>query len=92
MINFENFKAQIHNEFFTNLVSRKTNKAMLDQETYNTKISNQIDISAARIERPLQIRQDLINEGETYEDLEEVTGKSDPFKSDKQDPVSTSSK
>ena len=65
---------------------------MLDQETYNTKISNQIDISVARIERPLQIRQDLINEGETYEDLEEVTGQSDPFKSDKQDPVSTSSK
>ena len=65
---------------------------MLDQETYNTKISNQIDISVVRIERPLQIRQDLINEGETYEDLEEVTGQGDPFKSDKQDPVSTSSK
>ena len=65
---------------------------MLDQETYNTKISNQIDVSVARIERPLQIRQDLINEGETYEDLEEVTGQSDPFKSDKHDPVSTSSK
>ena len=30
-----------------NLVSRRTNKAMLDRETDNTKTSNQIDISVA---------------------------------------------
>ena len=30
-----------------NLASRRANKAMLDQETDNTKTSNQIDISVA---------------------------------------------
>ena len=30
-----------------NLVSRRTNKAMLDQRTDNTETSNQIDISVA---------------------------------------------
>ena len=58
-----------------NLVSRRANKAMLDQETDNAKTSNQIDISIASsskqekkakkqnqgLKRPFQIEQEEIN-------------------------------
>ena len=64
-----------------NLVSRRTNKAMLDRETDNTKASNQIDISVASsskqedkakkpnqvLKRPSQIEQEEENEAETKE-------------------------
>ena len=76
-----------------NLVSRKANKAMLDQETDNTETSNKIDISVASsskqegktkkpnqgLKRSIQIEQEEINEGETQEELEEITGQSDPL-------------
>ena len=76
-----------------NLVSRRANKAMLDQETDNIEISNQIDISVASsskqedktkkpnqgLKRSIQIEQEEINEGETQEELEEITGQSDPL-------------
>ena len=64
---------------------------MLDQETDNIEISNQIDISVASsskqedktkkpnqgLKRSIQIEQEEINEGETQEELEEITGQSD---------------
>ena len=76
-----------------NLVSRRANKAMLDQETDNIEISNQIDISVASsskqedktkkpnqgLKRSIQIEQEEINEGETQEELEEIDGQSDPL-------------
>ena len=76
-----------------NLVSRRANKAMLDQETDNTETSNKIDISVASsskqegktkkpnqgLKRSTQIEQEEINEGETQEELEEITGQSDPL-------------
>ena len=63
------------------LVSRRANKAILDQETDNTDTSNQIDISVAssckqedKTKKPnqglkasIQIEQEEINEGETQE-------------------------
>ena len=66
---------------------------MLDQETDNTETSNQIDISVASsskqedktkkpnqgLKRSIQIEQEEINEGETQEELEEITGQSDPL-------------
>ena len=75
------------------LVSRKANNTMLDQETDNTETSNQIDISVASsskqedktkkpnqgLKRSIQIEQEEINEGETQEELEEITGQSDPL-------------
>ena len=75
-----------------NLVSRRANKAMLDQETDNTKTPNQIDISVVSsskqqekakktnqgLKRPLQIKREEINKDKTHEELEEVTGQSDP--------------
>ena len=93
MINFENFEIQKHNKSLRNLVSRRAKKAMLDQETDNTETSNQIDISAVsspkqedKIKRPnqglkrsIQIKQEEINEGEKQEELEEITGQSDPL-------------
>ena len=76
-----------------NLVSRKANKAMSDQETDNTETSNQTDISVASsskqedktkkpnqgLKRSIQIEQEEIKEGETQEELEEITGLSDPL-------------
>ena len=76
-----------------NLISRTANTAMLDQETDNTETSNQIDISVASsskqedktkkpnqgLKRSIQIEQEEINEGETQEELEEITGQSDPL-------------
>ena len=64
---------------------------MLDRETNNTETSNQIDISEASsskqqdkakkpnqgLKRPLQMEQEEINEVETHEELEEVTGHSE---------------
>ena len=75
------------------LVSRKANNTMLDQETDNTETSNQIDISVASsskqedktkkpnqgLKRSIQIEQEEINEGETQEELEKITGQSDPL-------------
>ena len=67
---------------------------MLDQETDNIETSNQIDISVAStseqedktkkpnqgLKRSIQIEQEEINEeGETQEELEEITGQSDPL-------------
>ena len=66
---------------------------MLDQETDNTETSNQIDISVASsskqegkakkpnqgLKRSIQIEQEEINEAETQEELEEITGQSDPL-------------
>ena len=66
---------------------------MLDQETDNTETSNQIDISVASsskqedktkkpnqgLKRSIQLEQEEINEGETQEELEEITGQSDPL-------------
>ena len=66
---------------------------MLDQETDNIEISNQIDISVASsskqedktkkpnqgLKRSIQIEQEEIKEGETQEELEEITGLSDPL-------------
>ena len=66
---------------------------MLDQETDNTETSNKIDISVASsskqegktkkpnqgLKRSTQIEQEEINEGETQEELEEITGQSDPL-------------
>ena len=66
---------------------------MLDQETDNTETSNQIDVSAVSsskqedktkranqgLKRSIQIKQEEINEGETQEELEEITGQSDPL-------------
>ena len=66
---------------------------MLDQETDNTETSNKIDISVASsskqegktkkpnqgLKRSIQIEQEEINEGETQEELEEITGQSDPL-------------
>ena len=66
---------------------------MLDQATDNTETSNQIDISVAslskqegktkkltqRLKRSIQIEQEEINEGETQEELEKITGQSDPL-------------
>ena len=63
---------------------------MLDQETDNIEISNQIDVSVASsskqkdktkkpnqvLKRSIQIEQDEINKGETQEDLKEITGQS----------------
>ena len=74
-----------------NLVSRRTNKAMLDQETDKTETSNQIDISVASsskqedkakkpnqgLKRSIHIEQEEINKAETQEELEEITGQSD---------------
>ena len=76
-----------------NLVSRRAKKMMLDQETDNTETSNQIDISVASsskqedktkkpnqgLKRSIQIEQEEINEGETQEELEKITGQSDPL-------------
>ena len=75
-----------------NLISRTANTAMLDQETDNTETSNQIDISVAStskqdktkkpnqgLKRSIQLEQEEINEGETQEELEEITGQSDPL-------------
>ena len=75
-----------------NLISRRANKAMLDQETANTETSNQIDISVAStskqdktkkpnqgLKRSIQLEQEEINEGETQEELEEIAGQSDPL-------------
>ena len=76
-----------------NLVSRRANKAMLDQETDNIEISNQIDISVASsskqedktkkpnqgLKRSIQIEQEEINEGKTQEELGEIAGQSDPL-------------
>ena len=76
-----------------NLVSRRSNKAMLDQESDNTETSNQINISVASsskqqdkakepnqgLKRPLQIQREEINQNETHEELGEVTGQSDPL-------------
>ena len=76
-----------------NLVSRRANKAILDQETDNTETSNQIDISVASsskqedktkkpnqgLKRSIQIEQEEINEGETQEELQEIAGQSDPL-------------
>ena len=76
-----------------NLVSKRANKAMLDQETDNTETSNQIDISVASsskqedktkkpnqgLKRSIQIEQEEINEGETQEELDEIAGQSDPL-------------
>ena len=76
-----------------NLISRRANKAMLDRETDNAKTSNQIDIFVASsskqekkakkqnqgLKRPIQIEQEEINEVETQEGLEEITGQSDPL-------------
>ena len=76
-----------------NLVSRRANKAMLDQETDNTETSNQIDISVASsskqedktkkpnqgLKRSIQIEQEEINEGKTQEELGEIAGQSDPL-------------
>ena len=77
-----------------NLISRRANKTMFDQETGNTETSNQIDISLASfsnqedkakkpnqgLKGPSQIEQKEINEAETQEELEEVTRQSDPSK------------
>ena len=67
---------------------------MLDHETDNIETSNQIDISVAStskqedkakkpnqgLKRSIQIEQEEINEeGETQEELEEITGQSDPL-------------
>ena len=66
---------------------------MLDQETDNTETSNQIDISVASsskqedkakkpnqgLKRSIQIEQEEINEAKTQEELEEITGQSDPL-------------
>ena len=63
---------------------------MLDQETDNIEISNQIDVSVASsskqkdktkkpnqvLKRSIQIEQEEINKGETQEDLKEITGQS----------------
>ena len=76
-----------------NLVSRRANKAILDQETDNTETSNQIDISVASsskqedktkkpnqgLKRSIQIEQEEINEGKTQEELGEIAGQSDPL-------------
>ena len=76
-----------------NLVSRRANKAMLDQEIDNTETSNQIDISVASsskqedksktpnqgLKRSIQIEQEEINEGKTQEELGEIAGQSDPL-------------
>ena len=76
-----------------NLVSRRANKTMLDQETNNTETSNQIHISVAGslkqqdkaekpnkgLKKPLQIEPEEINENETHEELEEVTRQRDPL-------------
>ena len=76
-----------------NLVSRKANKAMSDQETDNTETSNQTDISVASsskqedktkkpnqgLKRSIQIEQEEINEGKTQEELGEIAGQSDPL-------------
>ena len=62
-----------------NLISRRANKAMLDQETANSETSNQIDISVAstskqedKTKKPnqglkisIQLEQEEINEGQT---------------------------
>ena len=74
-----------------NLVSRRANKTLLDQETDNTETSNQIDISVASsskqedkakkpnqvLKRSIQIEQEEINEAEELEELEKITGQSD---------------
>ena len=69
------------------LVSRRANKAMLDQEKDITEASNQIDMSVASssskkpnqgLKRPIQVKQEEENEAETQEELEEVTGQSNP--------------
>ena len=66
---------------------------MLDQEIDNTETSSQIDISVAssskqeektkktnqRLKRSIQIEQEEINQGETQEELAEITGQSDPL-------------
>ena len=66
---------------------------MSDQETDNTETSNQTDISVASsskqedkttkpnqgLKRSIQIEQEEIKEGETQEELEEITGLSDPL-------------
>ena len=76
-----------------NLVSKRANKAILDQETDNTETSNQNDISVAssskqedKTKKPnqglkgsIQIEQEEINEGETQEELQEIAGQSDPL-------------
>ena len=76
-----------------NLVSKKANKAMSDQETDNTETSNQIDISVVSspkqedktkkpnqgLKRSIQIEQEEINEGKTQEELGEIAGQSDPL-------------
>ena len=76
-----------------NLISRRANKAMLDQETDNNETSNQINISVAStckqedktkkpnqgLKRSIQLEQEEINEGETQEELEEIAGQSDPL-------------
>ena len=91
LINFENFETQKTIKSLRNFVSRRANKAMLDQETENTETSHQIDISVASLskqkdkvkkpnqglKRPSQIEQEEINEAETQEELQEVTGQSD---------------
>ena len=76
-----------------NLVSKRANKAMLDQETDNTETSNEIDISVVSsskqkdkttkpnqgFKRSIQIEQEEINEGETQEELDKIAGQSDPL-------------
>ena len=66
---------------------------MLDQETDNNETSTQIDISVATsskqegktkkpnqgLKRSIQIEQEEINEGKTQEELEDITGQSDPL-------------
>ena len=66
---------------------------MLDRETDNTEATNQIDISVASsykqqdkakklnqgLKRPRQVEQEEENQAETYEEPEEVTGRSDPL-------------
>ena len=66
---------------------------MLNQENDNTKTSNQIDIFVAsspkqedkskkpnqRLKRCIHIEQEEINEAKTQEELQEITGQSDPL-------------
>ena len=66
---------------------------MLDQETEITEASNQIDISVASspkqedkakkpnqgLKRPRQVKQEEENKAKTQEELEEVTGRSNPL-------------
>ena len=76
-----------------NLVSRRANKAMSDQEKDITEASNRFDISKTSsskqedkakkpnqgLKRPRQVKQEEENKAKTQEELEEVTGRSNPL-------------